>query len=70
MDRAASATTVVSPAIMSLIAKMQINTNAGYGNAPRGTGGFECSVQRQFKKDCPNLKNKNGTSGVSNRSNA
>ncbi|GKG04175.1 putative reverse transcriptase domain-containing protein [Tanacetum coccineum] len=43
------------------------NTNVantpGNGAAPKGNGCFKCGAPGHFKRDCPNLKNKDGGNG-------
>ncbi|GJT57190.1 putative reverse transcriptase domain-containing protein [Tanacetum coccineum] len=39
------------------------NTQKGNGAAHKGNGCFECGAPGHFKRDCPNLKNKDGGNG-------
>nr|GFC66224.1 putative reverse transcriptase domain-containing protein [Tanacetum cinerariifolium] len=39
------------------------NNRGGNGPNPRGNGCFECGNLEHFKRDCPNLNNKNGGNG-------
>nr|GFD20902.1 hypothetical protein [Tanacetum cinerariifolium] len=39
------------------------NNRGGNGPNPRGNGCFECGNPGHFKRDFPNLKNKNGGNG-------
>ncbi|GKE03882.1 putative reverse transcriptase domain-containing protein, partial [Tanacetum coccineum] len=39
------------------------NTQKGNGENPKGNGCFECGAPRNFKRDCPELKNKDRGNG-------
>ncbi|GKC15045.1 putative reverse transcriptase domain-containing protein [Tanacetum coccineum] len=64
VDLCPSATNAPSAIFITMARVLRNATNVTSKAIPKGNGCFECGASGHFKRDCPNLKNKDGGNGI------